>query len=138
MPIDADKLAECARSAMLNAYAPYSGYCVGAALLGKSGRMYTGCNIENAAYSPSVCAERSAVACAVSSGEREFEALAVCGGKNGVISGPFPPCGVCRQTLREFCSDDFKVIIVDGPESYKLLTLAQLLPYSFGPGNIKA
>lgn len=135
---DADKLAECARGAMRNAYAPYSGYCVGAALLGKSGRVYIGCNIENAAYSPSVCAERAAVACAVSAGEREFEALAVCGGKGGAIAGPCPPCGVCRQTLREFCSDDFKVIVVDGPDSYVVHTLGELLPHSFGRGNIEA
>lgn len=138
MLTDADKLAECARGAMRNAYAPYSGYCVGAALLGKSGAdLYRLQYRKRGLFALRLRGTRG-VACAVSAGEREFEALAVCGGKGGVIAGPCPPCGVCRQTLREFCSDDFKVIVVDGLDSYGVLTLGELLPHSFGRGNIEA
>ena len=126
-----DKLIELAKVAMENAYAPYSGYKVGAALLCKDGTVYTGCNIENAAFSPTVCAERTAVFKAVSEGRREFSALAVCGGKDGNITGFFPPCGVCRQVLREFCADDFPVYLAGAQGQYKTYTLSQLLPESF-------
>ena len=102
-----EKLAELAIEAMAHAYVPYSGYKVGAALLCADGRVYQGCNIENASYSPTVCAERTAFFKAVYDGHRDFTAIAVCGGKDGVITGPFPPCGVCRQVMREFCRDDF-------------------------------
>ena len=100
-----DKLTELAKKAMEQAYAPYSGYKVGAALLCADGTVYTGCNIENAAFSPTICAERVAFAKAVSEGHREFAAIAVCGGKDGVITGPFPPCGVCLQVMAEFCGE---------------------------------
>lgn len=125
-----EKLREMAISAMDGAYAPYSGYKVGAALLCADGKVYTGCNIENASYTPTVCAERTAFFKAVSDGCREFTAIAICGGKDGVITGLFPPCGVCRQVMREFCGDDFKVYMIT-PEGYEERTLAALLPDSF-------
>ena len=126
-----EELIGMAKTAMEDAYAPYSGYQVGAALLGKDGTVYTGCNIENAAFSPTVCAERTAFAKAVSQGCREFSAIAVCGGKDGVITGFFPPCGVCRQVMREFCSDDFLIHMAGPDGAVKTCALAQLLPHSF-------
>ena len=126
-----EKLIEQAIKAMEYAYAPYSGYKVGAALLCADGTIYTGCNIENAAFSPTVCAERTAIFKAVSEGKREFSAIAVCGGKNGKIEGFFPPCGVCRQVLREFCSDDFPVLLIGQQGQCRTETLSQLLPESF-------
>lgn len=125
-----EKLCELAKQAMQHAYVPYSGYQVGAALLCSDGSVYQGCNIENAAYSPTNCAERTAFFKAVYDGHRAFEAIAVCGGKGGVITGAFPPCGVCRQVMREFCGDDFKVYLIH-PEGFEALTLADLLPHSF-------
>ena len=127
----AEKLAELAKQAMEKAYAPYSGYKVGAALLCADGRVYTGCNIENAAFSPTICAERVAFAKAVSEGHRDFTAIAVCGGKDGVITGVFPPCGVCRQVMAEFCKPDFAVHLVKA-EGVETLPLKNLLPHSFG------
>ena len=127
----AEKLAELAKQAMEKAYAPYSGYKVGAALLCADGTVYTGCNIENAAFSPTICAERVAFAKAVSEGHRDFTAIAVCGGKDGVITGPFPPCGVCRQVMAEFCKPDFAVHLVNA-EGVETLPLKNLLPHSFG------
>ena len=115
---------------MQRAYAPYSGYQVGAALLCADGSVYLGCNIENASYTPTVCGERTAIFKAVSEGKREFTAIAICGGKNGVITGAFPPCGVCRQVMREFCDDDFTVYLVN-KDGFDTVTLADLLPYSF-------
>ena len=126
-----EKLIKVAKAAMEKAYAPYSGYKVGAALLCADGTVYTGCNIENAAYSPTVCAERTAVFKAVSEGKREFSAIAVCGGKNGVITGFFPPCGVCRQVMAEFCPKDFTVYLVGAEGTYRTCTLGELLPESF-------
>ncbi len=131
------ELCAAAISAMKNAYVPYSGYRVGAALLTKSGRVYTGCNIENASFTPTVCAERTAVFKAVSEGERDFAMLAVCGGKNGVITGAFPPCGVCRQVLAEFCPPDFPVLLITGEGAYRRVTLAELLPFGFGPSYME-
>ena len=125
-----EQLVDKAKEAMLLAYAPYSGYKVGAALLCADGALYTGCNIENAAYSPTICAERTAFAKAVSEGKREFTAIAVCGGKDGVIEGAFPPCGVCRQVMAEFCGKDFAVYLVT-PEGWQEQTLSQILPLSF-------
>ena len=125
-----EKLIELAKEAMGKAYAPYSRYQVGAALLCADGTVYQGCNIENAAYGPTNCAERTAIFKAVYDGKRDFIAIAVCGGKNGKITGSFPPCGVCRQVLREFCNDDFTVYMV-GQSGYTTVTLADLLPYSF-------
>lgn len=126
-----EELTALAKQAMQNAYAPYSGCKVGAALLTKSGWVYLGCNIENASFSPTICAERSAFAAAVSAGEREFAALAVTGGKNGEIRGAFYPCGVCRQVIREFCADDFPIYVLTDAEILSL-TLKDLLPHSFG------
>ena len=123
-------LAEKAKQAMAAAYAPYSGFMVGAALLCADGSIYTGCNIENGAYSPTLCAERTAFAKAVSEGKREFTAIAVCGGKGGQITGRCTPCGVCRQVMAEFCREDFEIILVK-PEGYEMRTLSQLLPECF-------
>ena len=130
-----EQLVFLAKDAMQKAYSPYSGYKVGAALLCKDGSVYTGCNIENAGYSSTNCAERTAFFKAVSEGKREFLAIAVCGGKDGVIEGLFPPCGVCRQVMREFCSDDF-VIYLLGKDEIQSYTLGQLLPVSFAPETI--
>ena len=126
-----EELISKAKEAMTRAYAPYSGYKVGAALLCGDGTVYCGCNIENASFSPTVCAERSAIFKAVYDGHRDFTAIAVCGGKDGEITGAFPPCGVCRQVMREFCGDDFTVYMVTGADTYEETTLAQLLPCSF-------
>jgi cytidine deaminase len=103
---------------------------VGAALLCADGTVYLGCNIENASYSPTVCAERTAFFKAVFDGHREFTAIAVVGGKDGVITGAFPPCGVCRQVMSEFCGDDF-VVYMGGADGYTALTMAQILPAGF-------
>ncbi len=130
--MSAEKLIELAKEAMTHSYSPYSGYKVGAALLCADGTVYQGCNMENASFSPTVCAERAAFFKAVYDGHRDFTAIAVCGGKDGIIEGQFPPCGVCRQVMREFCRDDFLVYLVNR-EGYDTLTLAQLLPYSFSP-----
>ncbi len=113
------------------AYVPYSHYTVGAALLAKSGRVYLGCNVENAAYGPSNCAERTAVFTAVAAGEREFSAIAVVGGYMGQADDIFPPCGVCRQVLREFCGEDFMIYMGRKDLSYEAVSLGELLPYSF-------
>ena len=125
-----NELCKLAIEAMAHAYAPYSGFKVGAALLCADGSVYQGGNIENAAYSPTNCAERTAFFKAVYDGHRDFTAIAVCGGKDGVITGAFPPCGVCRQVMREFCKDDFLIYLVNG-QGYETVTLAQLLPYGF-------
>ena len=111
-------------------YAPYSNFCVGAALLARDGRIFTGCNVENAAYSPTNCAERTAVFKAVSEGVREFAAIAVVGGKRGEISPLCAPCGVCRQVLAEFCPPDFPVIL-GTPEDFKVYALNEILPLAF-------
>lgn len=133
-----EKLCELAREAMTHAYVPYSGYQVGAALLCADGTVYQGCNIENASYSPTVCAERTAFFKAVYDGHRDFAAIAVCGGKDGVITGAFPPCGVCRQVMREFCApDNFKIYLAKSPEDYREFTLEQILPMGFGPENLE-
>ncbi len=126
------ELVKLALEAREHAYIPYSHFAVGAALLTKEGKVYQGCNIENASYSPTICAERTAFAKAISEGHREFAAIAICGGKNGVISGLFPPCGVCRQVMREFCKQDFRVYMITSQKGdYEARTLAQLLPDSF-------
>ncbi len=131
-----EQLCEMAIKAMDNAYVPYSGYRVGAALLCEDGTVYTGCNVENAAYSPSNCAERTAVFKAVSEGKRKFTEIAICGGKDGVLNDDlFPPCGVCRQVLREFCDLDFKVHMITKSD-VKTVTLGELLPFSFAPDNV--
>lgn len=125
-------LAEAAIDAMNNAYAPYSGMKVGAALLTKSGEIITGCNVENSAFSPTCCAERVAIFKAISEGHREFLGIAVAGGRDGKINDVYPPCGVCRQVMAEFCDPDkFEVIMVT-PDRYEILPLSHLLPYRFG------
>ena len=126
----AEKLVELAKEAMQHAYVPYSGYKVGAALLCADGSVYCGCNIENAAYGPTNCAERTAFFKAVYDGHRDFVSIAVCGGKDGVITGHFPPCGVCRQVMREFCQDDFMLYLED-EQGFEAHTLAEILPFSF-------
>ena len=126
-----EELVRQALAAMKFAYVPYSGFTVGAALLTKSGKVYLGCNIENAAYGPSNCAERTAIFKAVSEGEREFAAIAVVGGKDGVAADIFPPCGVCRQVMQEFCAPDFMIYMGRGDDSYEAVPLEQLLPYGF-------
>lgn len=117
------------------AYAPYSNHKVGAALVGKSGKIYTGCNVENAAYTPTNCAERTALFKAISEGEREFSAIAIVGGLGDKLSEVCAPCGVCRQVLSEFCDPDMP-IIMGTPDNIKVSTLSELLPFSFGKGNL--
>ena len=109
-----------------------------AVLLSENGNIYTGNNIENAAYTPSVCAERCAFFKAVSEEERDFAAIALCGGLKGVVKDYCAPCGVCRQVMREFCKPDFKIILVKSEEEWKVYTLSQLLPEGFGPENLRA
>ena len=130
------ELLALAAKARENSYAPYSGFRVGAALLAASGKVYLGCNIENAAYTPTNCAERTAFFKAISEGEREFVSVAVVGGKNG-ISEPAYPCGVCRQVMAEFCNpDSFIIYVVDG-EEYRTHTLSELLKFCFTPSSLK-
>lgn len=129
-------LVDAAKEAMKAAYAPYSHYFVGAALLASNGKIYTGCNIENSAHTPTCCAERTAFFKAVSEGERDFDAIAVAGGREGKIEGYFPPCGVCRQVMAEFCdSEKFKVIMV-GKDTDMILSLAEILPFGFDKGYV--
>ena len=118
---------------MKNSYSPYSNFKVGAALLTESGKVYTGCNIENVAFGPSICAERVAFFKAISEGEKNFSKIAVVGGKDGIISSSTPPCGVCRQVMREFCNDDFEILIVRENGNYDKVLLKDLLPNSFKP-----
>lgn len=133
-----EELIALARQAMQNAYAPYSTYCVGAALLCADGTVYTGCNIENASYTPTVCAERVAFFKAISEGKHVFHSIAVVGGKKKEISDFFPPCGVCRQVMREFCDPDSFLIHLGGANGQIMtLTLAQMLPYGFSQKDMK-
>lgn len=119
-------------------YSPYSNYRVGAALLTVDGKVFCGCNIENAAYSPGICAERTAFAKAVSEGERKFQAIAIVGGAAGGAPEVAPPCGVCRQVMMEFCNPErFEIVLGTGAEDYQVYTLAELLPQGFGPGNLE-
>ena len=118
---------------MKNSYSPYSNFKVGAALLTENGKVYTGCNIENVAFGPSICAERVAFFKAISEGEKNFSKIAVVGGKDGIISSATPPCGVCRQVMREFCNDDFEILIVRENGNYDKVLLKDLLPNSFKP-----
>ena len=112
-------------------YTPYSNFKVGAALLAKNGQIFKGCNIENAAYTPTNCAERTAFFKAVSEGVLEFKAICVVGGKDGVLTEYAAPCGVCRQVMAEFCEKDFKILVVSNNENFEEYTLEQLLPSSF-------
>ncbi|MBQ6552069.1 MAG: cytidine deaminase [Clostridia bacterium] len=122
-------LIEAARDARKKSYSPYSHHSVGAALLAKSGKVYMGCNIENATFSPTICAERTAFAKAISEGEREFEAIAVVGGVEDDRSVCYP-CGVCRQFMSEFCSDDFKLYFADGDNTVEY-RFDEILPHRF-------
>ena len=121
-------------------YSPYSSFRVGAALLSKDGRIYTGCNIENAAYSPTNCAERTAFFKAISEGVRDFEAIAIIGNKKGEKreKGDYcAPCGVCRQVMAEFCNpEEFKIILTNGVDDYKIYSLAEVLPLTFTPKEL--
>ncbi|MGN0526636.1 MAG: cytidine deaminase [Acutalibacteraceae bacterium] len=132
-----EELCKTAVSAMKSAYAPYSDYKVGAALLCKDGTVFTGCNIENASYGLTCCAERTAFFKAIGEGKKEFTEIAVCGGKNGILESEiFPPCGACRQVMREFCEDDFIIdMVYEG--GIKSCTLQEILPYSFKPERLK-
>ena len=133
------ELLALARRARENAYAPYSGFAVGAALLGADGRVYTGCNVENAAYPVACCAERTALFHAVAEGAREFTAIAVAGGRIGDnAEASCPPCGVCRQALYEFGGPGLTVIMAKSADDYIVTTLGELLPYGFGPANLES
>ncbi len=133
--IDYKSLMVQAQEARKKSYSPYSHFCVGAALLTKSGKVYTGCNIENAAFTPTNCAERTAIFKAVSEGEREFEAIAIVGGKETQEGGFCAPCGVCRQVIAEFCEKDFQIVL-GNENKYKVYTLDTLLPFSFTKSNL--
>ncbi len=118
-------------------YAPYSHFTVGAALLSKDGNIFTGCNIENAAYSPTICAERVAFFKAISEGEKEFEAIAIVGGKENEKPNDYcAPCGVCRQVMNEFCDGNFKIILVKNENDISIYNLLELLPKGFGSHNL--
>ena len=135
--MNAKELLEKATEARLNAYAPYSDFKVGAALLCKSGKIYLGCNVENAAFSVTNCAERTAFFSAIAAGEREFVAIAVVGGKGDSPSGECAPCGVCRQVMAEFCDGDF-LVLLGSSEQYETYPLSKLLPLAFSSGQITA
>ncbi len=120
-----------------SAYAPYSHYQVGSALLAKNGKVYTGCNIENASYGAANCAERTVFFQAVSAGERHFTAIAITGGLAGEEPADYAyPCGICRQVMKEFCDGDFRIIVAVTEENYQCYTLAELLPHGFGGASI--
>lgn len=133
-----EKLIDTAIAQLDFSYAPYSGFNVGAALLAKNQAVYTGCNIENAAYTPTNCAERTAFFKAVSEGVRDFEAICIVGGKNQKATGYTAPCGVCRQVMMEFCNPKtFKIILAIDMENYRIYTLEDMLPQGFGPANLE-
>lgn len=133
----AEEMIELAIGQLQYSYTPYSGFKVGAALLTKDGKFYTGCNIENAAFTPTNCAERTAFFKAVSEGEREFRAICIVGGKDGVLTEYAAPCGVCRQVMMEFCDPEtFQIILAVSKEDYKIFTLKEMIPMGFGPDNL--
>ena len=130
-------LVKKAFEAQKRSYAPYSNFNVGAALLGTNGKIYEGCNIENAAFTPTNCAERTAFFKAVSEGIKEFEAICIVGGKDGIPTEYAAPCGVCRQVMMEFCDPKtFKIILAVSKDKYDVFTLNELLPLGFGPDNV--
>lgn len=132
------QLIQTAIDGLNGSYAPYSHFHVSAALLCKDGTVYTGSNIENAAYSATVCAERTAFFKAVHEGQREFDCIVICGGKDGIITDYCAPCGVCRQVMREFCNPkEFHIVLAKSTEDYKEYTLEELLPMGFGPENLQ-
>jgi homotetrameric cytidine deaminase len=134
--MDHQKLAAAAVAAKDRAYAPYSGFNVGAALLGESGEVYIGCNVESAAFSATVCAERTALLKAVSEGERRFKAIAVAASKPGEEGDYCYPCGVCRQTLNEFAGESFTVIVAKTADDFRVHQWAEILPFGFGPKDL--
>lgn len=134
--MNGQQLIEKAAEAREFAYAPYSHFKVGAALLAKNGRIFVGCNIENASYSATVCAERTAFFKAISEGVHEFEAIAIVGGKEGEIAPFCAPCGVCRQVMAEFCDKDFKLVL-GSPEKFEVYTLDAILPLAFSQTDLK-
>ena len=137
MEYDIKELIRTALSMRKMSYTPYSHFNVGAALLSKDGRVFTGCNIENASYTPTNCAERTAFFKAVSEGVKEFELIVIVGGMEDAGELDYcPPCGVCRQVMSEFCQDDFKIILAQSETEYREFTLAELLPERFGPNNL--
>lgn len=132
------ELIKNAQAAREFSYSPYSNYMVGAAVLTDDGDIYTGCNIENAAYGPTNCGERTAIFKAVSEGKRKFAAIAIVGGKRGCAGDYAAPCGVCRQVMMEFCDPKtMQVIVAKNTEEYKLFTLEELLPEGFGAANLE-
>lgn len=137
MRIEHTQLIKKALEARKNAYVPYSGYQVGAALLTEDDKIYCGCNVENASYGATNCAERTAFFKAVSEGERKFKAIAIAG---GLLDKPITdyawPCGICRQVMQEFCGSDFQIIVVKNEDDYKVMSLTELLPHGFGGDSI--
>ena len=132
-----EKLIDTAIEQLKYSYTPYSNFKVGAALLAKSGEIFTGCNIENASYTPTNCAERTAFFKAVSEGVRDFQAICIVGGKDGNLTGYTAPCGVCRQVMMEFCDPKtFQIILAVDKERYEIYTLEELMPLGFGPLNL--
>ena len=132
-----EKLIDTAIEQLKFSYTPYSNFKVGAALLTKSGQIYTGCNIENASYTPTNCAERTAFFKAVSEGVRDFQAICIVGGKDGKLTEYTAPCGVCRQVMMEFCNPKtFQIILAVDKERYEIYTLEELMPLGFGPLNL--
>ena len=137
MDFDRGELIRRALEQQQYAYAPYSGYCVSAAVLTDSGKIYTGVNVENASYPAGICAERNAIFHAVSCGERKITAIAIVGGKHGENRKIATPCGICRQVMREFCNPkEMRVLLARTPEDYREMTLDELLPESFGPEDL--
>lgn len=131
------KLIDTAIEQLKFSYTPYSNFKVGAALLAKNGEIFTGCNIENASYTPTNCAERTAFFKAVSEGVREFRAICIVGGKDGKLTEYTAPCGVCRQVMMEFCDPKtFQIILAVDKERYEIYTLEELMPLGFGPLNL--
>ncbi|MGE9860248.1 cytidine deaminase [Lachnospiraceae bacterium SGI.256] len=131
------KLIDTAIEQLKFSYTPYSNFKVGAALLTRSGEIYTGCNIENASYTPTNCAERTAFFKAVSEGVRDFQAICIVGGKDGNLTEYTAPCGVCRQVMMEFCNPKtFQIILAVDKERYEIYTLEELMPLGFGPLNL--
>lgn len=131
-----EKLLRAAINAANNAYAPYSCYKVGAALLTENNTIYTGCNIENVSFSATNCAERTAFYKAVSEGERSFNKIAIAAIKDGKIDRNVSPCGICRQVMSEFCSDDFIILTAKSETEYNVYTLSELLPNMFSKNNL--
>lgn len=136
-PVKIQEMIRFAKDQLKCSYAPYSNFLVGAALLAKDGRLFGGCNVENASYGATNCAERTAFFKAVSEGVKDFEAICIMGGPKGVITEFTPPCGICRQIMSEFCDPkDFSIILAKDEDEYRLFRLGELLPAAFGPENL--